>query len=209
VKSNASFIAVCVILVAAVALSVPLYLTVPDTKDEPQVARLPMQIGAWTGRDLPVDEQAYKILETRNLVLREYARGEDKVYIYIIYSIDNRKVSHPPEVCFEGGGVTIVDKQKVPLELSDGRKIIANRLKVEKAGLENIVYYLYKAGSYYTDNYLKQQLHIALSRLLFKSLSGSMIRLSAEVKPEDSARTEQNLQDFFKAASSHFPSIIP
>ena len=208
-KANKNFFIVCVILVAVLVLSIPLYMSVPSARDEAQVALLPMQIGEWSARDLPVDEQAYKILETRNLVLREYKRGEDKVFVYVIYSTDNRKVSHPPEVCFEGGGITITDKEKVPLELADGRTVAANRLLVEKAGLMNIVYYLYKAGTYYTDNYLKQQMYIALSRLRFKSLSGAMIRLSAEVRPEDGERSEESLRAFLKAISAYFPSIIP
>jgi len=207
--SNARFLITVVILIVVLALSVPLYMSVPVPKDEPQVSRLPMQIGDWTGRDLPIDEQAYKILETKNLVLREYTRGADKVFVYIIYSVDNRKVSHPPEVCFEGGGITITDKAKFSLELADGRRVNANRLEVEKARLVNIVYYLYKAGSYYTDNYLNQQLHIALARLSFRNLSGAMLRVSAEVKPEEGERAEQNLREFFKAASAHFPAIIP
>jgi len=208
-KANARFLITILILIGAMLLSVPLYLNVPVPEDEPQVARLPMKIGDWAGKDLPVDEQAYKILETKNLILREYTRGEDKVYVYIIYSTDNRKVSHPPEVCFEGGGITIIDKAKIPLTLADGRKITANSLKAEKAGLVNRVYYFYKAGDHYTDNYLHQQFYIALARLRFRNLSGAMIRLSAEVMPEEGERSEKNLCEFFKAVSAHFPSIIP
>ena len=207
--SNKKFLITLLILVVVMVLSAPLYMNAPSPKDEAQVSRLPMQIGGWVGKDLPIDEQAYKILETKNLIMREYTRGADKVYAYIIYSTDNRKVSHPPEVCFEGGGITIIDKRKFSLELADGRTVNANSLKVEKAGLVNVVYYLYKAGSYYTDNYLKQQLHIALARLRFKNLSGAMIRLSAEIKPEEGERTGQNLREFFKVISAHFPTIIP
>ncbi len=203
------FIITVFILVAAMALSVPLFMSVPSSKDEPQVARLPMQIGDWAGRDLAIDEFAYEILETKNLILREYSRGNDKVYVYIIYSTDNRKVSHPPEVCFEGGGITVTEKEKFTLELADGRTANANSLKVEKDGLVNIVYYLYKAGGYYTDNYLNQQLHVSLARLRFKNFSSAMIRLSAEIKGEDGERTEKNLREFFKAISAHFAAIIP
>ncbi|MGE5280663.1 MAG: exosortase C-terminal domain/associated protein EpsI [Deltaproteobacteria bacterium] len=208
-KPNAVFIVTVVLFLAALALSVPLFTSVPSSEEEPQVARMPMQIGEWSGRDLPVEELSYQILETRNLILREYARGGEKVYLYIIYSTDNRKVSHPPEVCFEGGGISIIDKEKISLELADGRLVPANRLKVEKEGLENIVYYLYKAGGHYTDNYMRQQLYVAQGRLRFQNLSNAMIRISAEVKPEDGKHADQLLRDFFKALSSHFSEIIP
>lgn len=206
---NNHFIIVFVILVAAMLVSLPSYLIVPKEKSEAIVAKLPMQIGAWQGKDLPIEERAYEILETKNLILREYAKGEDKVYLYIIYSQDNRKVSHPPEVCFEGSGVTIVKKDKIPMELANNKKIFANELIVEKAGISNIVVYWYKAGEYYVNNYLKQQLQIALSRLSFKHTSGALIRLSAEVSSANPERALENIRSFIKEASSHFSQIIP
>lgn len=208
-KNKKQFIIVLSILIAVMLISVPSYLIVPKEKSEVLVSKFPMQIGAWQGKDLPIEERAYEILETKNLILREYAKGEDKVYLYIIYSQDNRKVSHPPEVCFEGSGVTIVKKDKIPLELADNKKIFANELIVEKAGISNIVVYWYKAGEYYIDNYVKQQLHIALSRLSLKHTSGALIRLSAEVSTLDSERALENIKSFAKEASSHFSQIIP
>lgn len=208
-KNNKQFVIILSILFVVLFISVPSYLVVPKEKSEAIVAKLPMQIGAWQGKDLPIEERAYEILETKNLILREYAKGDDKVYLYIIYSQDNRKVSHPPEVCFEGSGVTIVKKDKIPLELADNKRIFANELIVEKAGISNIVVYWYKAGEYYVDNYLKQQLQIALSRLSFKHTSGALIRLSAEVSPANPERALENIRSFVKEASAHFFQIIP
>lgn len=197
------------ILVAVLAVSVPLYLVVPKDAAEAQVAKLPMQIGAWSGKDIPVDDNAYEILETKNLILREYARDADQVFLYIIYSKENRKVSHPPEVCFEGSGITVVKKDKFPMTLAGGRKIVVNRLFVEKGGATNIVMYWYKAGSEHTDNYLVQQLRTAANQLRFKPSSSAMIRLSAEVKKDGPEKTLRDMQDFLKESSSHFEEIIP
>ena len=95
-QSKKQFVIVLSILLVALAISVPAYLIVPSAKEETLVSKFPMQIGGWSGKDLTVEENAYAILETRNLILREYTKGNDKVYLYIIYSQDNRKVSHPP-----------------------------------------------------------------------------------------------------------------
>jgi EpsI family protein len=208
-RNNKQFAIVLAVLLVALAISVPAYFVVPSVKEEVSVSKLPMQIGAWQGKDLPVDENAYAILETRNLVLREYVKGEDKVYLYIIYSQDNRKVSHPPEVCLEGGGITTVGKEKVPLELSKGQKIIVNQLRVEKQGVYNLITYWYKAGEYYTDNYFKQQLRIALATLQFKHTSGAMIRLSAEVTPSKPEKAMEDIRAFARDVSPYFEQIIP
>ncbi|MDD5020011.1 MAG: EpsI family protein [Candidatus Omnitrophica bacterium] len=208
-RPNKHFTTVLVLFIATVAVSVPLYLVVPGTDKEAQVARLPMNVHGWVGRDLPVEESAYEILETRNLILREYAKGGNKVYLYIIYSMDNRRVSHPPEVCFEGSGVTIVKKQKAPMELAGGRRITVNMLLVERKGAMNAVVYWYKAGDAYTDNYLAQQLRIAVNHFKFKKTPGALIRLSAESPSGDVQKALENIRQFAKDVSEYFPAIIP
>ena len=206
---NKQFAIIMVILVIALGISVPAFLIVPKEKEEVSISKMPMKIGEWQGKDLSVDERAYEILETRNLILREYTKGNDKVYLYAIYSQGNRKVSHPPEVCFEGSGVTIIKKEKISMELVSGQKIPVNELVVEKDGANNIVIYWYKAEDFYTDNYLKQQLRIALLRLRFKDASGAMIRVSAEVPPAQSSRALENIRAFTKEASRYFEEVMP
>jgi EpsI family protein len=209
VKTNRQFIIVLSILIAALAISVPAFLIVPSAKEEALVSIFPMQIGEWKGKDLPVEENVYEILETRNLILREYVKGDSKVYLYIIYSQDNRKVSHPPEVCLEGSGITVVKTEKINLELAGARQIVANKLTVEKAGINNIIVYWYKAGEYYFDNYLKQQIRVALASLQFKRTSGAMIRFSAEILPTVPNKAMEDIRAFVKEASAYFSQIIP
>lgn len=206
---NKNFIIVVVILAVVLLISVPSYLIVPKAESEALVSKLPMQIGEWSGKELTVDERAYEILETKNLILREYTKGDNRVFLYVIYSQDNRKVSHPPEVCFEGSGVTIVKKDKIGLPLADGSNILVNRLVVEKNGASNLVVYWYKAGRRYIDNYMKQQFDIALSRLQFKRTSGALIRLTAEVSPKDPDQALKNVEAFTKEAVPYFDKVMP
>ena len=218
-KNTKQFVIILLILIAVLAISLPSYLIAPKEKGEVLVSKLPMQIGEWKGEDLPIEARAFEIFETKNLILREYAKGDTKVYLYIIYSQDNRKVSHPPEVCFEGSGITIIKKDKIQMELANnnptragtraGRKILANKLIVEKEGISNVIVYWYKAGDYYIDNYLKQQLRIALSRLQFKRTSGALIRLSAEISPSNPDRALASIKAFARDASTYFERIIP
>ncbi|MBI5874120.1 MAG: EpsI family protein [Candidatus Omnitrophica bacterium] len=208
-RSNKQFVIILAILLVALAISVPSYLIVPASKEDVLVSKLPMNIGDWQGKDLPVEEVAYQILETRNLILREYTRGQDTVYLYIVYSQDNRKVSHPPEVCFEGSGITIVKKEPIVLEVSGNKEVFANKLTVEKAGVTNLVVYWYKAGNYYIDNYLKQQLRIALSRLQLKHTSGALIRISAEVDASHPDKALEDIRVFARDVSAYFGQVIP
>jgi EpsI family protein len=208
-NTKKQYLIVLTVLIATLLISVPAFIFVPTPKETVKVSDFPMKVGQWVGKDLPMDERAFEILETRNLVLREYTRGSEKVYLYIIYSQDNRKVSHPPEVCLEGSGITVVNKEKVPLELFNGEKIFTNELRVEKEGAVNLMLYWYKAGNYYTDNYLKQQARIALGRLTFKTTSSAMIRLSAEVSQDKADQAFSSIKAFLKDASKYFSVVIP
>lgn len=206
-KNSRNYVVLAVLL-AALVISIPLYVGDRIPGKEALVSKLPMDIQGWSGRDLPVDERAYEILETHNLILREYQKAGRKVYIYIVYSSDNRKVSHPPEVCFEGSGVTIVEKNKIEIPLAEGTTK-ANQLIVEQSDAINVVLYWYKAGSFYTDNYLKQQLTVALDHMKMKKTSGALIRVSAEAPSGDSKQAMANIEEFVKAVSAYFPSVIP
>lgn len=178
--NNKNFIIVTVVLLAAAIIGLMSYLpTRFDISSRVKVADFPTAIGEWTGADMPLSERDYQILETRNLFVRDYKNPKgESVYLYVVYSEDNRKASHPPEVCYMGSGVTIVDKS--PIEITNS--IRATKMIVEKADSRQLVVYWYKAGSLNTDKYLRQQIKIVIDRLLGKRTSGALIRVSTDVR---------------------------
>jgi len=178
-----NFIIVVCILIAVSVIGYKSYLPARfDAALENKVDNFPKVIGEWSSTDIPVSEQDYQILETRNLFVRDYknALGES-VYLYVIYSEDNRKVSHPPEICLMGSGLSIADKSAI--QISDTIKAV--QLIVERTDTRELVAYWYKAGNLYTDKYLRQQLKIVMDRTLGKRTSGALIRLSTDIKDDD------------------------
>ena len=178
--NNKTFIIVAIILVAVAIVGLVSYLpTRFDISSKVKVADFPKVMGDWIGTDMPLSKRDYEILETNNLFVRDYKNKKgESVYLYVVYSEDNRKVSHPPEVCYMGSGVTIVDKS--PIQLTNS--IQAVKLVVEKANSRQIVVYWFKAGSFNTDKYLTQQLKIVIDRMLGKRTSGALIRVSTDIQ---------------------------
>ena len=180
--NNKNFIIVTIILVVVSIVGLISYLPARfDSALKFKVANFPKTIGEWKATDLPLSERDYEILETRNLFVRNYknAKGES-VYFYLIYSEDNRKVSHPPEVCYMGSGMTIINKSSTQIS----KTLRATQLLVDKDKSQQLVVYWFKAGKLNTDNYLKQQLKIVIDRMLGKRTSGALIRLSVDIKDE-------------------------
>lgn len=185
--NNKTFIIVIAILIIVSIIGFKAYMPARfDIASRIKVSDFPMEIGEWKAEEIQLSERDYEILETRNLFVRDYKnQAGDSVVLYVIYSEDNRKVSHPPEICLTGGGLTIINKK--PIQLTNTIK--ANKLTMEKKDFLELVAYWYKAGGFYTDSYLKQQLKVVTSRILGRRTAGAMIRLTTVIKEgkEDAA----------------------
>ncbi len=141
----------------------------------------PKTIGEWTSEDIPLSERDHELIETKNLIMRNYKnRGGDIVNLYIIYSQGNRNVSYPPEIRLQGQGETITNKSSVQITNS----IEATKLIIEKDISRELVVYWYEAGKLNTNSYLKQQIKIVIDRMFGKKISVALIRLLTEIKNE-------------------------
>jgi len=205
--SNKTFIVVVFILIAVAGVSMSSYLPARvDIAAKIKVSDFPMTIGQWQATDIPLSERDYQILETRNLIMRDYKNPQgDSVVLYIIYSEDNRKVSHPPEVCYMGSGASIVNKSAA--QITDSIKAV--KLVTETPKNAQMVVYWYKAGSLYTDQYLKQQLKVVVDRMLRKRTSGALIRISSEIKNNDQDSTLRLLKTFAGQIEPLLEKYIP
>ncbi len=189
--NNKTFIVATVVLIAiAIIANMPAKI---DSGSQVKMADFPMVIGEWQGTDIPLAERDYQILETKNLIMREYKNPSgDAVYLYLVYSEENRRTLHPPEVCYTGGGATIVEKSVVPVMPS----FKANKFIVERKDSRHLVVYWFKSTSLNTYNYLRQQLKIVADRLLRKKTSGALIRVSADVKDGKDEQAFALVQNF-------------
>ena len=75
---------IAILLIASV-FSLGLFRRDMSAHDKLDVHAFPMKVGEWRGRELPITEKEYGILETRNLISREYIdRSGNKLYLFII-----------------------------------------------------------------------------------------------------------------------------
>ena len=194
--NNKTFIGVIMILVVVSVISLLNYLPSRYAKEnEAQMVDFPKKIGEWEGADLPLSERDYEILETKNLIMREYKNttSQDAVYLYIVYSAGDRRVVHPPEICYTGGGATIIKKSVIPITDS----IAANEFIIEDKASRQLVVYWFKTADLNTYSYMRQQLKIAVKRILRKRTSGALIRVSAHMSDNQQEDAALNLVKSF------------
>jgi len=196
---NITFILAAVaLLIAAIIVNMPAKF---DSTRETQMSNFPKRIGDWEGEDLELRENDYAILETKNLIMRNYKNlaRRDTVNLYIIYSSDNRKALHPPEICYTGGGAgTILEKGITALNAN----FKANKFIIENKNLSQLVVYWFKSGELSTYSYVRQQLKTVKDRLMQKKTSGAMIRISTTIDPSNPNKAMNLIKSFSE-------SIIP
>jgi len=106
----------------------------------PQAALDPLslQIGDWTGQEVPIDEAIVRATDTDAHLSRRYSRhnGMESVSFYLACGVKARDLMpHRPEVCYTGNGWTLTDRRSVELPLSDGRTLPCNVLQFSRGAL--------------------------------------------------------------------------
>ena len=120
-------------LVARLRASVTSSPIVPEV-----VQRLPMQIGSWTGQDVPLDKAIVRATGTDAHISRRYSRrnGLESVSLYVACGANARNlVGHRPEVCYVGAGLTLMNRRSVELPLNDGTRLPCSVLDFSRGGL--------------------------------------------------------------------------
>lgn len=93
------------------------------------VEQFPMQIGSWTGQEVPMDEAIVRATDTDAHLNRRYSRhgGVESVVLYVACGVKARDLMpHRPEVCYTGAGWTLMDRRSLDLPLNDGTELPCN-----------------------------------------------------------------------------------
>ncbi|MCA9400503.1 MAG: EpsI family protein [Candidatus Omnitrophica bacterium] len=202
------FTILLILMAAMAALSWHQYLREYHQKDKVDIHMFPMEVDGWTAENLTITDEEYEILETRNAWARLYRKDEKQVMLYIVYSEHNRKVSHPPEVCYIGSGVSIASNQHIKYDNGKTR-IQANRLDLQQGRYKQVAYYWFKVGGTYTSSYWGQQLLIVAKTLLGKPSSSALIRFSVNVDERGEAFAEETLREFSFLADPVIREYLP
>lgn len=210
-RQEKSFIFIIGLFVLAGMASWYLYFKKYEQKDTVDIHNFPREIGEWTSKELKITDEEYAILETRNAFTRRYTHPGSGVQVdlLIVYSQNNRKVSHPPEICYTGNGATILRNEQAVLPVSESGVVTANRLVMDLDDREYLSYYWFKVGDSYTPNYWKQQILIALKTLSAKPASSALIRMSIVSASDNHQKTEEEVKNFTRVMFPLLATYLP
>lgn len=210
-KRLPSYIFIIALFLLASILSWKSYFKEYVQHDTVNIHNFPQSIGDWTSEEIPITEKEYEILETHNAFARAYTRKEESpIYLFIVYSQHNRKVSHPPEICYIGGGVSVLNKSKDFIALNkNSDRISVNKLLLERGNTQQVAYYWFKVGNNFVSNYWMQQLLITWKTIKGQPASSALIRLSATVENNNKQKAEKRIREFTRLITPELYSRLP
>ena len=171
----------------------------------------------FTGTDHELDSGTLAILETSDYVCRSFSSGDRQAVVDVIwiFSANNRKGIHPPEVCLEGGGNQIVHKNEVHVSGTSNSRLhsipaIRMRELVTQRGIQKTFHlYTYKAGDVYTPDFLQQQASIFLNGFLSRNTAGGLLRISVQVDRENMKHARESAMNFARELIPHIEKHWP
>ncbi|MBI1852949.1 MAG: EpsI family protein [Planctomycetes bacterium] len=199
-----SYVVGASVLLPVAIVTMRLSTATPAAADTSIGLAIPYRIGAFDGQDRALRARTLELLETTDVVNRVYATadGAPAITLCVVNSSDNRKIAHPPEVCYTGWGYEVVDRTEARIE-SDGEVIDAAVLSVRKGSEHEAVLYWYRSGSSASANYYREQLRAALALVTGSPIGSSLVRLTTP-EGDGRERARERLRGF---ATDLLPSL--
>ena len=175
-----NYLVVVIILFVANLFVFKIEQTKKKVHNSASLSSFPLQINTWRGQDIELSERIYQILETKDVIMRQYEDEQgDFVNLVVVYAEQNRGSFHPPEYCYVGGGAELVEKGKEDIELKDGGKINTNRMVMRSSKGGTIrSWHWFMANDKFTSNFYLQQLHLLKDIFKGKNAQGALVRVS-------------------------------
>jgi EpsI family protein len=165
----------------------------------------------WYAQNPETAKAVFENLETEDTIYREYKDvSGNSIDLVIVYSPHNRKVVHPPDICFQGGGwqQQIKDARATPFSLALGLDRV-NRLVLDRGGQKQIALYWYKSGNHQMSSFMKQQVGYLINSVLRRERGSALIRLSTYADSADKvAEKTQQLEAFAKQVVPLVDTVI-
>ena len=206
------YILAIVLLAVVGPLAVFLQFNVPPAADLGLLAdRVPRRIGEWraTGDHEP-DPLEVRILETKAILTRDFAKpGHPSVALSLTYAPNNRRVAHPPEICYKGGGWNVEQSEVLTLKVN-GQDFRVNRLLLLQGPARLLVLYWYKAGPHCYASYVRMQWGTIWGQITMRSRSSALIRVTAmSPSAESDAAVYDTLREFAALAIPPVTDAVP
>jgi EpsI family protein len=177
------------------------------------LASIPMELGAWIGKDEPVDPDIVERSQTTQYLNRAYESPKHPgltMRLWINFSREGTNLRHTPEICLPSGGWTKVESQTRELDISlgGGRAIPVTRVGYTRGDLVvHVGFWYYIFGEGRLENYVRS-LPITSRSAYGQATRGSSITVETFYPGENDSEGAV-LQEFAQELLRALDPILP
>jgi exosortase D (VPLPA-CTERM-specific) len=202
------------VLAATVSATVPKRATV--LPERTALATFPLQMGPWTGTELPLEQVYLDVLKLSDHLLASFQKPGEQIPVGLwiaYYDSQSQGASvHSPQACLPGGGwqITRFGVQDVPGVGPGGESLRVNRAEVSLGEQRQLVYYWFaQRGRELTDEFAVKW-YIVQDGITMNRTDGALVRLTTYAGDADAvAAADARLQEFLRLAHPRLAYHLP
>jgi EpsI family protein len=180
-----------------------------------QLDGLPLNIGAWSGRDLRIDAEVLEVLGQGDFLFRTYVLDGQKtmpVQAFIAYFASQRvgDTMHSPRNCLPGAGWEPTESSYIALKTPDGQKFAVNRYVVQKGDERQLVLYWYQAHGRIVASEYWAKYYLVRDAMRMNRSDGALVRITTPmVRDESWTDAEKRAVDLSESLLVRLGGYIP
>lgn len=178
------------------------------------LAKLPLVLDGWMGRDRPIDPDELRVLGDGEFLLRDYVPVTQDTWmnLFIAYFATQRTGStmHSPQNCLPGAGWAPIESGRITLQRESGESVSVNRYVIAKGLDRRLVLYWYQSHGRIVASEYSAKTYLVLDSMRLNRSDGALVRVTTPLtSPEDSAAAEQRAVKFAEMVLRRLGPFIP
>lgn len=168
----------------------------------------PVTFGPWNGSELSFDDAVEEELDADALLIRRYARGDDFVWLCIVYHQNRRYGAHDPLLCYESQGYVIEGERTVTLDDGTPSGFQVNRFVADRSHDRRLVYYWWSTEGLSTTDAEAFRRRLAVAGALDNRSWGAFVRVESIVRGDDDEAARRTLEEFAARVAAELPAVL-
>ncbi|HYM80511.1 MAG TPA: EpsI family protein [Candidatus Limnocylindria bacterium] len=172
------------------------------------LAACPTRFGDWNGTDLSFEDAVVEELKADDLLIRRYQRGEDRVWLCVVYHRHRRYGAHDPKLCYESSGYVLERVGRWRVEDGSAAGLTVNRFVVDRTRDRRVVYHWWTTRGLATADAGAYRRNMAFAGALDGRSWGAFVRVEAQVRDGDDAAADRIATDFASRVARDLPGVF-
>lgn len=170
--------------------------------------RVPAVLGAWNGTELSFEDAVIEELRADDILIRRYTRGDDPVWLCIVYHQNRRYGAHDPRLCYESQGYHIEREREGRIEDGSAAGVPSRWFVAERPRSPRLVAYWWSTEGLQTTDPWAFRRQMAMRGALDNRSWGAFVRIETPIAGGDEAAAARRLQEFGARVSAALPAVF-